>query len=181
MNSPDTKRKPGGRPGARAALRIGAFLLRHLVAVPVLTLVLCLGWVLVYLVLLVVAAVTDSGIGGPLALPAGLIFFGVAGVVLGWGVFAPACAVGAALCTVFRLPGIAAIPFVWLSALGFSYAVFSFAAHIMTIEPAASASAPLLLFALGISIPLGIYWWLTEGPWALLELGKRWWTRRRRD
>jgi hypothetical protein len=36
-------------------------------------------------------------------------------------------------------------------------------------------------FAIYLSIPLGAYWWLTEGPGALFDAFRRWIGRRRQN
>jgi len=158
-------------------LPIGTFILRHLIAVPLIAAALCLGWIVLYFILLVIAAISDSGIGGPLALPAGLIFIVLLAASVGWGVFTPACAVGATVCSLFRLPKLAAIPIVWVATCVFGYAIYWLFIRFMTTHSMPPASDVLLYSALFLSIPVGIYWWITEGPIALFDLGRRLWKR----
>jgi len=157
-------------------LPIGAFILRHLIAVPLIAAVLCIGWIVLYFILLLIAVISNSGIGGPLALPAGLIFIVLLAASLGWGVFTPACAVGATVCGLFRLPRLLAIPIVWVSTCAFGYAVYWIHIRFMTTHPMPPASVVLFYSALCLSIPVGVYWWITEGPIALFDLGRRLWT-----
>jgi hypothetical protein len=34
-------------------------------------------------------------------------------------------------------------------------------------------------YAMFLSVPLGVYWWITEGPGAVFEAFRRWRARRR--
>jgi len=117
------------------------------------------GWTLLYGVLLLFALFTGGGIGGPLAYPAGMIAIGLAGVGIGWGMFAPACGVGAWVCTRLRWPGIAAIPIVFL--------VFALLFAVVCRGVTGAVSLKALAF---LSFPLGAYWWLTEGPGLIASL-----------
>jgi hypothetical protein len=42
-----------------------------------------------------------------------------------------------------------------------------------------SVAVVLKNFAMFLSIPLGIYWWITEGPGAIFDACRRWIRRRR--
>ncbi len=84
----------------------------------------CIVWTIAYFVLLIVAVVTNQGVGSPLAFPAGIIAVLASCGFLGWGVFAPASAIGAVFCRVFRLPRIAAIPVVTVAAFLLSYGLY---------------------------------------------------------
>lgn len=154
-------------------IRAATFLLRHLLIVPALAIVGCVLWTIVYVVLLLAAMVFDQGVGGPLAYPAGLLMVVVATMVVGWGVFAPASAIGAVFCGVFRLPRIAAIPIVFLSAFFLSYLLYWAYIHYVTTHSMPSWSVVLKNFTLFLSVPLGVYWWLAEGPGALWDMFRR--------
>jgi hypothetical protein len=158
-------------------LPIGAFVLRHLVAVPLIGVALCFGWIVLYFLLLAIAIVSDSGIGSPLAFPAGLLLIVVSTAFLGWGVFTPACAVGAVVCGVFRLPKLAEIPIVWAAACLLGYALSLICLRVMIPESMPGNAQAMIASVMFLSIPVGIYWWLTEGPFALFDLGKRLWKR----
>ena len=95
-----------------------AFLARHFLFVVLAMLLGCVLWTVVYLVLLVIAVVANQGLGGPMAYPAGLVAVVLSCVFLGWGVFAPATALGAIACGLLRWPRLAAIPLVYFRRKG---------------------------------------------------------------
>ena len=76
----------------KAVLPTLTFLARHLLFVAIAMIAGCIAWTVVYVVLLILAVVTNQGIGSPLAFPAGIIAVLAACGFLGWGVFAPASA-----------------------------------------------------------------------------------------
>ncbi|MBK1884865.1 hypothetical protein JIN85_20815, partial [Luteolibacter pohnpeiensis] len=162
----------------KAVLPALTFLARHFLFVAFAMIVGCTGWTIVYFVLLAIAVVTNQGIGGPLAFPAGIIAMLAVCGFLGWGVFAPASAFGAVLCRVFRLPRIAAIPVVTMTAVLLSYAIYWVYLEIVTTHSMPSMLTVLKNFTIYLSIPLGAYWWLTEGPGALFDAFRRWIGRR---
>lgn len=134
----------------------------------------CALWTVAYFLLLVVAVIGGHGIGGPLAYPAGLIAVIGCCAVLGWGVFAPASAAGAIFCVVFKLPRLAAIPIVTVAAFVLSYLLYGGYIMMVTTHPMPSTWIILKDFAIFLSVPLGSYWWLTEGPGALFDAFRRW-------
>ena len=154
----------------KAVLPVISFAARHIMFVVFAMLVGCLLWTLTYGALLLVAVMGNHGLGGPLAYPAGIITILAACIFLGWGVFAPATAFGAILCTVFQWPRLAAIPWVFLAAFLLSLALYAGYIHGMTTDPMPPAWDVLKNFSVFLSLPLGVYWWLTEGPGALFEV-----------
>jgi hypothetical protein len=113
---------------------------------------------------LCVAAFVGGGVRGRFGRPAGLSG-GDCGGGGGRGVdrmggVAPACAVGALFCGVTGWPRFAAFPVVFVCGLLFSSVLFANHA---------------LLFA----APLGVYWWVVEGPCACFEAFRRWRAGRR--
>lgn len=150
------------------------FLTRHFLFVAFAMVAGCIAWTIAYLVLLVVAVVTNQGVGGPLAFPAGIIAVLAACGVLGWGVFTPASAIGAVFCRVFRLPHIAAIPVVTVAASLLSYGLYRAYIGMVTTHSMPTMLTVLKNFAIYLSIPLGAYWWLTEGTGALCDGFQRW-------
>jgi len=157
----------------KLVLPVISFLLRHFLFVAAAAVAGCVLWTVVYLVLLAFAVIANKGLGGPLAYPGGLLAVVVCCAVFGWGIFAPACGVGALICRTFRWPRIAAIPFVYLAAVGFGYLICAVHAGVDATRSMPSAWDVLKPFTLYLSVPLGIYWWLTDGPGALLQLAKR--------
>jgi len=149
------------------------FLARHFLFVVFAMIVGCIGWTIAFFVLLAIAVVTNQGVGGPLAIPTGIIAVLAACCFLGWGVFAPASAFGAVFCRVFRLPRIAAIPVVTTAAILLSYVMYWAYIEMITTHSMPSILTVLKNFAIYLSIPLGAYWWLTEGPGALFDAFRR--------
>ena len=161
-------------PILNTVLQILTFIARHFLFVVLATTAGWVIWTMAYFVLLIVAVVTNKGTGGPLALPGGILAVMVACVSLGWGVFAPASAVGAVFCAAFRLPRIAAIPVVCVAAFIFCYLI-----HWACLEWMTTRSMPPILtvlenYGIYLGIPLGVYWWLTEGPGAVFDAFRRW-------
>jgi len=156
-----------------------AFVARHFLFVMIAMIAGCVLWTVAYIVLFAVALLGDQGLGGPLAFPAGIVTVIATGVFLGWGIFTPASAIGAAFCGLLKLPKIAAIPVVFGGAFLFSYLLYWGYIELVTTQSMLSVWVVLKNFAISLSIPLGVYWWLTEGPGALFD-GFRRWIRRRR-
>jgi hypothetical protein len=144
----------------KAALPVITFVLRHALAVPLAIAAGCVLWTAAYVLLLLWAVVFGGGLGGPLAYPAGIFAVVVGGALIGWGIFAPACAVGALFCGVTGWPRFAAFPVVFIGGILFGYMI-------------------LRNHALFLAVPLGVYWWATEGPGAACDALRRWWERRR--
>ena len=165
----------------KAVLPALTFLARHFLFVAFAMIAGCVVWTIAYFVLLGIAVVTNQGVGGPLAFPAGILAVLAACGFLGWGVFAPASAVGAAFCRVFRLPRISAIPVVTVAAFLLSYVIYWAYIEVVTTHSMPSMLTVLKNFAIYLSIPLGAYWWLTEGPGALFDGFRRWIGRRRQN
>ena len=151
-----------------------AFFVRHLLMTPFAIVAGCILWSIAYLLLLLVAMIGNYGLGDPLAYPAEIVAIFAAAIPIGWGVFAPASATGAVFCKLFKLPKIAAIPVVFGSAHALSYLLYSMYLDGMTTYPSASPWIMLKHFVIYLSVPLGAYWWLTEGPGAFFEVFRRW-------
>jgi len=156
-----------------------SFVARHLLIVSLAIITGCILWTIAYAVLLIVAAIFNEGLGGPIAYPAGIIAIIVAGISIGWGIFAPACAIGAVFWKIFGLPRIAAIPVVFGSALVLSSLLYWAFIEAMTTSPMPSIWVVIKHHTIFLSVPLGAYWWVTEGPGALFDVFRRWIRRRR--
>ncbi len=155
------------------------FLPRHLLAVTLGVVALWGLWTLAYAFLFFLAIVTGSGVGGPLAYPVGMALIAVAGVVAGFGIFMPSCAAGALICRRLRWPKLAAIPLVFLTAGGLTWLW-----HFAYMELVATGVMPGFWGVMGgyvlcLSLPLGAYWWITEGPGAVIEQIHLWYGKRR--
>lgn len=141
----------------------------------------CVLWVVTYLLLLSIALIGNQGVGGPLALPAGLTAVTASCIFLGWGVFAPASAIGAIFCGLLKFPRLAAIPIVTVAAFLLTYAVYWAYIELVTTHSMPLVGTVLRNFAIYLSVPLGAYWWLTEGPGALFDSFRRWVRARRNN
>jgi hypothetical protein len=157
------------------------FVARHLLFVVFAMFVGCILWIVAYFLLLAIAVVGDQGIGGPLALPAGLIAVIASCIFIGWGVFAPASAIGAIFCGLLKLPRLAAIPIVTVAAFVLSYLIYWGYIELATTHFMPSVWTILKNFGIFLSVPLGIYWWLTEGPGALFDSFRRWIRKHRQN
>jgi len=155
------------------------FVARHLLFIICAMVVGCILWTFSYVVLLAAAVIGNQGLGGPLSFPAGILAVVSSFIFLGGGIFAPACAIGSICCAMLKLPRLAAIPFVCAAALLLSYLLYWAYIEQVTTHPMPSAWIVLKNSALFLSAPLGIYWWLTEGPGALFDAFRRWFRVRR--
>jgi hypothetical protein len=162
-----------------AVITAMTFAARHLLIVPIAIVAGCIVWTIIYVILLLAAIIFNQGVGGPLAYPAGIIAIVVPTVVIGWGIFAPASAVGAIVCALLKLPRLAAIPIVTAAAFGLSYLLYWGFIELVTTHSMPSAAVVLKNFAMFLSIPLGIYWWITEGPGSIIDAFRRWFRHRR--
>lgn len=165
----------------KAVLPALTFFVRHFLFVAFAMIAGCIAWTVAYVVLLILAAVTNQGIGGPFAFPVGIVAVLAACGFFGWGVFAPASAFGEVFRRVFRLPRIAAIPVVSIAAYLLSYLIYWVYIEMVTTHSMPSMLTVLKNFAIYLSIPLGAYWWLTEGPGALFDAIRRWIGSRRQN
>ena len=164
----------------RPALATLAFLTRHFLFVIFAMATGCAVWTVIYFCLLLIAAFTGAGVGGPLALSAGMIVIIGTVAIVGWGIFTPACAIGEIVRRMADLPRFAAIPVVFVMA-----GLISCIGHLvfiksLTTHPTLPVSRMILNYIMYLSVPLGVYWWLTEGPGALFDVFRHW-LRKRRD
>ncbi len=139
----------------------------------------CVCWTLIYFLLMLIAIIGNYGIGSPIAYPAGIFLIATPCVLIGWGIFTPAAAIGRIFTWFLRLPRIAAIPVVFISAFTLSHLVCWAWIELATTQAMPSSWVILKKFSLFLSIPLGIYWWLTEGPGAIYDAVRRWIRNRR--
>ena len=150
-----------------------SFIVRHFFAVIAALVVGCAAWTVAYLVLLVWAVVTKSELGGPLAYPGGLLLVAVICLVVGWGIFAPACGLGQVVCHEFGWSRFAAIPFVFVGALGLSWGWHYLFIENLTTHLMPPFSTVFQGFVVYLSVPLGAYWWLVDGPVAAVDMIRR--------
>jgi hypothetical protein len=162
----------------RPALAALAFLARHFLFVIFAIAAGCAAWTVLYFGLLLIAIFTGTGIGSPLALPTGIILIIGTGMIVGWGVFAPACALGEVFRRMANLPRFAAIPVVFLAGLLSYFGYFAFIKN-LTTHSMPPVTKVALFYLIYLSVPLGVYWWLTEGPGALFDTFRNWLRKRR--
>lgn len=130
-------------------------------------------WTVTYFLLLIYAICFTKGVGSPLAYPGGILTILIACSLLGLSVFAPAAGMGRIFCLLTGLPRLAAIPVVTVSALGLTYLMSLFFSLGFLEDSTPSFSTILKNYTLFLSLPLGAYWWLTEGPGALIDTIRR--------
>ncbi len=149
------------------------FVARHLLAIPFAIIAGCILWTIAYLLLLIIAVIFDKGVGGPLAYPAGIIAILGASIIIGWGIFTPASAIGALVCKIFRWPRLAAIPVVFTSAISISYMMCWAYTVVMTTQSVPSTWVVAKNFTIFLAVPLGVYWWIIEGSGAVFDIVRR--------
>ncbi len=165
----------------KAVIPVITFAVRHLLIAPFAIIAGCILWTIAYFLLLIIAVIWNQDVGGPLAYLTGIIMIIVAVIFIGWGIFAPSSAIGAIFCKMFCLPRIAAIPVVFGSAFVLSYLLYWAYIEEMTTHSMPSMWVVLKNYTIFLSVPLGAYWWVTEGPGALFDAFRRWIRRRRRN
>jgi hypothetical protein len=160
-------------PGLKALLSITGFAARHFLVVALGAGFLCILWTLIYIGLLIFAMFTDGGLGGPFAYPGGILGILLVCVVIGWGIFMPASGLGVIFCRLFKLPKLAAIPVVLISAFSIISLAWYFSDGFGEGVESASSLEMLRNFCLFLAVPLGAYWWITEGPSAIIDAVRR--------
>jgi hypothetical protein len=131
----------------------------------------------VYVALLMWAAVTGGGLGGPLTLPFLLLFAFVGSVVSAAFILMPTTAFTEWVCKKRHLPLALQIP------VSIACLAASLLAGAPLIAMIRNASVSFALTRAGIVfllllIPLGVYWWsMQSADWVLRRLGQ-WWSGR---
>ncbi len=165
LETDDTIRS-GPHPWVRKFLRGSGFLIRHGIASVLTIAIPCLLWIVVYFACLLWAILWNEPLGGPLALPAGILFFFVTFVIAVTTALFPSVALAEWIGRKRDWPILAQIPLsiTLMAAIAGVFSLFS------NVEVALAGFLLLL-------IPLGIYWWIAQsGP--LLLSGWRWMKRR---
>ena len=139
--------------------RIGFFCVRHFFASLLTVLTGCLLWTIVYFAILLWAALAGSGLGGPLAYPAGLLFFLGAGAAASSMLFFPATALAEWLARRVGLPVFAQMPLSVAFLALFCLAWVGFC-----------SSLSFGVLFLSLLFPLGFYWWAAQGASLVLSL-----------
>ncbi len=153
----------------KALIPIGTFALRQGLALAAAVLAGWILWTLIYLLLIALAVLLNEPLGGPASWPMGMILVVVVGMVLGLGIFVPACGIGRLLGAILRLPRFAEIPIVFLGDLVLSCTLYGLHIRHLTTHSMPKMGTVIWNYGIFIAGPLGAWWWLTEGPWAILE------------
>lgn len=160
-------------PAVSAVFYIG----RHVAAVAMAAILGAVLWTIVYFALLLLAMVTDSRIGSPLAYPLWLVFLVLGIITIGLLIFAPACAIGRLFVGITRFPQITAIPIVFGAGTLLYFMAWSSIAYVTT-QLMPPLSTILLNYCIYMAVPLGAYWWIVDGPFAIVDGIRRWRHRR---
>lgn len=149
--------------------RIGSFCARHFLALTVTVAAACVIWTITYFALLLWAVLAGGGIGGPLAYPAGLLFFIVATTAACLILLFPATALAEWFAHRCGFPIVAQIPFS-VAALALLCLVASAVGSQPTLQGVSVGFGVLFLTLL---MPLGLYWWAAQSVPLLLSLIQR--------
>jgi hypothetical protein len=157
----------------RTAGRIGSFCARHFLALAVTVAAACIVWTVAYFALLVWAMFTDGGIGGPLAYPAGLLFFVVATTAASLLLLFPSTALAEWFARRCGFPILAQIPVSVVALAVLCLVTVSIASAVGSQPTFQGVSIGCGLLFLALLVPLGLYWWAAQSVPLLLSLIKR--------
>jgi hypothetical protein len=154
--------KSTGRARTLAA-SIASVAIRHAVASFATIAAACAIWTVAYGTLLLWAIVSNSGLGGPLAYPGGLLFVAVTAAVACLVLFFPATVAAELICRRRALPILAQIPVsvAVLAALCFAEGMIVHASTAAMPFGASVSSFIAWLFILSL-LPIGFYWWVAQ-------------------
>lgn len=140
------------------------YFLRHVLFVLALAAAAAVMVALVYVALLGWAIVQGGGLGSPVAWPIWVALLSGAMLVVGLLNFLPACAIGRWVTGRLGWPKLAAIPFVFAAGLAL------WCLPMGGLLPRGASWWPgIRFYCIWMAVPLGGYWWLTDGPGAVLE------------
>lgn len=154
--------KSRGR-ATKLAASMASVAIRHAVASFATIAAACAIWTVVYVALLLWAIVSNSGLGGPLAYPGGLLFVAVTAGVASLLLFFPATVSAELICRGGALPILTQIPVsvAMLAALCFVAGVI-IRASTAAIPFGASVSGFIVwLFMLSL-LQIAFYWWIAQ-------------------
>ena len=149
---------------------MGSFCARHLLALAVTVAAACVVWTVCYFALVLWAVFTGGGIGGPLAYPAGLLFFFVATTAASLVLLFPSTALAEWFCRRRGFPILAQIPLsITILALLCLIAVSIASAVGWQFTVPGTLMGFSVLF-ITLLVPLGLYWWAAQSVPLLLSL-----------
>jgi hypothetical protein len=147
------------------AVSISSFLFRHIVAAAVSIVTPVILWVIAYFLLLMIAIITNTTLGGPLSLPFWALFLLIVSIIYTVALLFPSVLIAEIAARSFgKWQHVAQIP---ISTLILAVLVF-IASLIVRQNPSLAANEyltwanyPWIVF-LCLLIPLGIYWWVMK-------------------
>jgi hypothetical protein len=157
----------------KTAGRIGSVCVRHCLALAITVLSACALWTVTYLALLLWAIFTDSGIGGPLAYPAGLLFFLLASTAAGLALFLPSTALAEWFARRQGFPILAQIPLSVAALAVLCLAVVGITSAVRAQPTLYGVSVGFSVLFFALLVPLGLYWWAAQSGPLLLSLFRR--------
>jgi hypothetical protein len=149
-------------PIIRTAGGIALFALRHALAMAVTIVLPCVLWTLLYLVLLLWAILTDSGIGSPVAYPLGLLFVAAWSAFMAVVFFFPSTSLAALVTSRMKWAIFWQIPL--------CLTLFALISGVLALTMGAQSESPAWrdtgvgfgLFYAAHLLPLGLYWWTAQ-------------------
>lgn len=153
----------------QTAGRIGSFCARHFLALLITVATACVVWTVTYFALLLWAALTDSGIGGPLAYPAGLLFFFVATTAASLVMLFPATALAEWFAQRRGFPILMQIPISVSFLAVLCLVVIGIASAVGSRPTVHGVSVGFGVLFLALLVPLGLYWWVAQSGRLLLS------------
>lgn len=151
----------------------GLFLARHVLAFAAVVIGAALAWTLTYFGLLLWAVLTDGGIGGPLAYPAGLVFMVAASALCCLVLLLPSTVLAEGITRWFGFSTWVQIPVSTGLLVAFSFvSVLVIAAAGVELSPLGVPVWAGILFLLML-VPLGVYWWSLQAVPLVVSLARR--------
>jgi hypothetical protein len=135
---------------------------RHLLALAVTVLAACVFWTVTYLALLLWAVFTGSGLGGPLAYPAGLLFFLVAATAACLLLLLPATALAEWFARRRGFPVLAQIPISVVMLALLCLIAVGIASSVGSKPTLHGVSIGFGILFSALLLPLGLYWWVVQ-------------------
>lgn len=145
-----------------AAARIGVFCARHCLALAVTVAAACVLWTVAYIALLFWALLTNSGLGGPFAYPAGLLYLFVATTATCIFLFFPCTALAEWFVRRRGLSIIVQIPISVILLALLCLAAAGIAAMVGSPPAIGDLLAGAGVLFLSLLVPFGLYWWVAQ-------------------
>jgi hypothetical protein len=157
----------------QTAGHIGSVCIRHCLALALTVLAACALWTITYFALLLWAVFSNSDIGGPLAYPAGLLFFFLASTVTGLVLLLPSTATAEWFARRRGFPILAQIPLSVAALAVLCLVVVGIASAVRAQPTLYGVSVGFGVLFLALLVPLGLYWWALQSGPLLLSIFRR--------